>query len=122
MREAIAPVSITRSRAAGFRTVTALARPRLWPLSDQGQLGSGPPWRSRTAQGAWVALVMGIAIVLAWALRAIGDQPIIYDADGYVVHAKILVTGPIEVWGFRTYGYPAFLVPWVVLAGRDTDL
>ena len=74
------------------------------------------------AHGASIVLLLAVACALAWALRIVGDQPIVYDADVYIVHAKILATGPIEVWGFRTYGYPAFLVPWVVLAGRDQDL
>lgn len=116
MREAIAPVSITRSRESDAHT---------GPASWHGGVGAVSPELRRTwmtAATVRVALLVVAAVVLAWALREIGDQPVVYDANGYVVHAQILANGPIEVWGFRTYGYPAFLVPWVVLAGRDQDL
>src|SRR5262249_35667200 len=62
-----------------------------------------------------------LASALAWALRELGDQPVIYDADNYVVHAKILAYETLKVWGFRTYGYPAFLTPWLLVAGRDVE-
>jgi len=122
MREAIAPVSTTRSHAAGSAPVAVLAHPGAERAGYRSGAGPGPSGRGRLAHGALIVMLLAVAGGLAWALRAIGDQPIVYDANGYQIHAEILAHGPIEVWGFRTYGYPAFLVPWVVLAGRDQEL
>lgn len=79
-----------------------------------------------TARGAPLVLLAGGAIALATALRQIGDQPIVYDALWYVWLSDLLAAGQIDVeafrtkgWGLRTYGYPAFLIPWRALAGED---
>src|SRR5688500_764870 len=65
-----------------------------------------------------VALVVGV-VTLAWMLRWIGDQPILFDAEQYVRIGRLLLAGQLDEWQIRTYGYPAFLVPWIVLAGDD---
>jgi 4-amino-4-deoxy-L-arabinose transferase-like glycosyltransferase len=71
-------------------------------------------------------LLIGGAVVLATLLRQIGDQPVVYDALGYVWLSQIFAAGQIDVealrtngWGIRTYGYPVFLVPWGLLTGYD---
>jgi hypothetical protein len=65
---------------------------------------------------------MAAGLVLAWVLRQIGDQPIVYDADQYLGLGRLLAAGRIDGWDFRTYGYPAFLVPWIKLAGADVAM
>src|SRR5215204_2271052 len=114
---------MTRSRGASLHSPPAHAHPEPWQTETPdrpGRLGSAG--RLDATSIVLALIVASAAVGLAWALRQLGDQPVIYDADNYVVHGKILAYGPLQVWGFRTYGYPAFLVPWIVLAGRDVEL
>jgi hypothetical protein len=75
------------------------------------------------------AVILVIAAVgIGCVLRLIGDQPVVYDALGYVWLSQIFAAGHIDVaaldangWGIRTYGYPAFLVPWGLLTGYDFE-
>jgi hypothetical protein len=114
-------VSMTRSRGASLHPPATHAPPAPWqPDVSRGRLlGSGVGLDFATVVLGIV--VIGAAVALAWALRILGDQPVVYDADNYVVHGKILAYGPLNVWGFRTFGYPAFLVPWIVLADRNVE-
>src|SRR3954471_16335669 len=113
---------MTRSRSASLSPPDAPAQSELW--SDAPPDGTRLGWTGLPfgVQSALLLVLVALASVVAWTLREIGDQPVIYDADNYVVHAKILLFEPLKVWGFRTYGYPAFLAPWVLVANRDVDL
>src|SRR5215212_11200493 len=116
---------MTTSGEAGISSTTAPAprhspraawHPDVRPIRLRGPLGSlvGAP-------GATLVALMGLAVALAIGFWMIGDQPVIFDADNYVFHANILAHGPLSSWGFRTYGYPAFVLPWLLLAGGNTD-
>src|SRR4029453_16366043 len=69
------------------------------------------------------SLILTVALLsttLAWALRLLEDQPIIYDSRGYVRIAQFLLSGKLEEWDQRTYGYPVFLAPLIWLSNGDT--
>jgi hypothetical protein len=77
-------------------------------------------WLSPTIASAIPTLVLlGVAVALAWTLSWIGDQQIVYDAGQYLRLGQTLASGRFDEWQIRTYGYPAFLVPWILLAGND---
>ncbi|MFN8633499.1 MAG: hypothetical protein U0893_06555 [Chloroflexota bacterium] len=87
------------------------------------------PRRTAAVRGAWTPLMLAAAALLAVALRQICDQPIVYDALGYVLMGKVFATGRIDGqalidlgWIVRTCGYPVFLAPFTALAGANDDV
>jgi hypothetical protein len=73
----------------------------------------------RRACAIRIALLIGAAVAVAVTYRQLNPPAITYDASGYLHVSRQLAAGQTDGWGLRTYGYPAFLVPWDALAGGD---
>jgi hypothetical protein len=77
---------------------------------------------TRAARLAWLAATLA-AVLLAYALYVLGDQPLVWDAAIYYRHGMQLARQ--GVFGFfdplRTYGYPLFLALIPLFSGDHSD-
>jgi 4-amino-4-deoxy-L-arabinose transferase-like glycosyltransferase len=77
-------------------------------------------WAAMTCRHVY-AIVTLLSAVSAIVLYRLGQQPVVYDAQGYYMRGVFMLRFPFLEWsaigdlGERTYGYPLFLAPIVYL-------